>query len=170
MALTKTHNRMISGAGVNVLDYGATPDDATDSASAIQAAINAAAPLKLPVIIDKQYAVSSAISLPSNTTIIGNGRIRQTTADTDLLTATNVENIKIKGITLRGLGTDYDGESFSNFSGRNGFLSTNSTAVSDFVFDDVTFENFGGNYIRFDGAATSNQILVSNCRFFGTNL
>lgn len=170
MALTKTHNRMIAGSGINVLDYGAVPDDTTDSTVAIQAAINAGASQGLPVIIDERYVVTSALVLPSNTTIVGSGRIRQTTADTDLLTATNVSNITIKDVTLRGLGTDYDGEKFSNFTGRNGFLSTNSTTVSNFVFDGVTFENFGGNYIRFDGAATSSQILVSNCRFFGTNL
>lgn len=170
MALTKAHNRMIAGSGVNVLDYGAVPDDATDSASAIQAAINAAASAGLPVIIDEQYAVASAITLPSNTTIIGSGRLRQTSADTNLLIAGNVENITIRNVTLRGLGTDYDGESFGNFTGRNGFLLTNTVAVSNFVFDGVTFENFGGNYIRFNGSVSANQILVTNCRFFGTNL
>lgn len=173
MALTKAHNRMITGSGVNVLDYGAVPDDATDSTTAIQAAINAAATEGLPVIIDEQYAVASAITLPSNTTIIGSGRVRQTSAETNLLTATDVENITIKGITLRGLGTDYDGKKFTGpdpFVGKNGFLSTNTVTVSNFVFDGVTFENFGGNYIRFDGAATSKHILITSCRFFGTNL
>ena len=41
MALTKAHNRMITGAQVNVLDYGADPTGAVDSTSAIQAAIDA---------------------------------------------------------------------------------------------------------------------------------
>lgn len=170
MALTKAHNRMIAGSGINVLDYGAVPDDTTDSATAIQAAINAGASEGLPVIIDEQYVVASALVLPSNTTIVGSGRLRQTSADTNLLIGGNINNVTIKGVTLRGLGTDYDGEPFSGFTGRNGFLLTNSVTVSNFVFDGVTFENFGGNYIRFSGAAISSQIMISNCRFFGTNL
>ena len=41
MALTKTHNRMISGSPANVIDYGADPSGVADSTSAIQAAIDA---------------------------------------------------------------------------------------------------------------------------------
>lgn len=40
MALTKAHSRMIEGATVNVLDFGADPTNTTDSAPAIQAAID----------------------------------------------------------------------------------------------------------------------------------
>lgn len=41
MALTKAHNRMISGAVFNVLDYGADNTGVADSSAAIQAAVNA---------------------------------------------------------------------------------------------------------------------------------
>lgn len=40
MALTKTHNRMIDGASVNVKDFGATGDGTTDDSTAIASAIS----------------------------------------------------------------------------------------------------------------------------------
>ena len=39
MALTKAHNRLVSGSTKNVVDYGATGDGSTDDTTAIQASI-----------------------------------------------------------------------------------------------------------------------------------
>ena len=64
MSLTKASYSMITGAPVNVLDYGADPTGATDSASAIQAAINAsgAANLYFP---KGTYLVASTLTFTS---------------------------------------------------------------------------------------------------------
>ena len=62
MALTKAHNRMISGATVNVLDYGAVGDDVTDDTAAIQAAIDSLAGVGGTVYVPAGvYKISAAI-------------------------------------------------------------------------------------------------------------
>jgi hypothetical protein len=49
MALTKAHNRMIESAPVNIVDFGADPTGATDSASAIQTALDTNKNVFVPV-------------------------------------------------------------------------------------------------------------------------
>jgi hypothetical protein len=65
MSLTKASYSMITGAVVNVLDYGADPTGATDSAAAIQAAINSLGTYERgTVFIPKgAYKVASSISV-----------------------------------------------------------------------------------------------------------
>jgi len=70
MALTKAHNRMIDGAEVNVQDFGADPTGASDSAAAIQAAIDAGNRIYLPA---GTYLITESIILRDNTHIYGDG-------------------------------------------------------------------------------------------------
>lgn len=68
MALTKAHNRMIQGAVVNVLDYGAVGDGTTDDTSALQAAINAAQAAQARLFI------TPGVFLVTSTLTIANAR------------------------------------------------------------------------------------------------
>lgn len=67
MALTKVTNRMKQGDIASVLDYGADPTGATDSTSAIQAAINANPVIYIP---EGTYSIST-INVPSNKRLVG---------------------------------------------------------------------------------------------------
>jgi len=73
MTLTKVHNRMITGAQVNVLDFGAVGDGVTDNTAAIQAAIDSVDNLGggEAVIPVGTYLISSAIQIKSHVTLKG---------------------------------------------------------------------------------------------------
>ena len=70
MALTKVTNRMTQGAAVSVLDYGADPTGATDSATAIQSALNDATEIFFP---DGTYLIESTLTVTNSFRIFGNG-------------------------------------------------------------------------------------------------
>lgn len=62
MALTKATNRMINGAIINVLDYGAVGDGSTDNTIAIQAAMDAASDGNALFFPKGRYVVSSTLN------------------------------------------------------------------------------------------------------------
>lgn len=74
MALTKATNSMIVGAAANILDYGADPTGAADSAPAINAALTALGALPGGgelIIPSGTYLVNSQCRVPSNVHIRG---------------------------------------------------------------------------------------------------
>ena len=72
MALTKAHNRMITGSPANIFDFGAVGDGVTDDKAAIQLAIDSGSK---HVIVPKGYVfiISDELLLPSDFTFEVNG-------------------------------------------------------------------------------------------------
>lgn len=66
MALTKVNNRMIDGAEINVLDYGAIGDGVADDTAAIQAALNASKTSKVVFPVGK-YKVTGTLVITYDT-------------------------------------------------------------------------------------------------------
>jgi hypothetical protein len=70
MSLTKVTNSMISGAPINVLDYGADPTGGNDSLAAFNAAIAAGSYIVIPV---GTYKLTGTFNVPQNKTVAGLG-------------------------------------------------------------------------------------------------
>lgn len=78
MALTQAHNRMIAGANISVIDYGADPTGVSDSTSAFQAAINALPDGGTINVPFGTYTLTSTVSFPNgNIQIVGANFVHQ---------------------------------------------------------------------------------------------
>jgi hypothetical protein len=71
MALTKTHNRMIEGSEVNVIDLGADPSGVADSTVAIQAAFDST--VQRVIIPNGTYKITASLELDGKKHIEGAG-------------------------------------------------------------------------------------------------
>lgn len=75
MSLTKATYSMINGAPFNVLDYGADPTGTTDSTTALQAAMNAAAAASQPLEFQSgTYLKNAELVIPNGITMFCKGR------------------------------------------------------------------------------------------------
>ena len=110
MSLTKVSYSMITGAYVNVLDYGADPTNTTDSASAIQAALDTEKTVFIP---DGVYNIKTTLKIYSNQALILSPGATIEAYATDLGTDPNTTLYGILGGIPRGYpmitNDDYDG-------------------------------------------------------------
>ena len=115
LALFVSMGILVSQAGAgsqtfSVLSYGAKGDGVTNDAGAIQAAINAAAPVGGTVTFPAgTFRVNSSVYLKSNISITGaSGQTVLTmpaqSAQTFILDGTNLTGVTISGLTFRAAG------------------------------------------------------------------
>ena len=162
MALTKVHNRMVSGAVFNVLDYGAIPDydfdtsTGTDNTASIQAAIDAASALDKAVVHFPSGAyLVDGLTITSGVTLTGESSpgqsyIVQSSGQTDpLLTDDgNCYNIWIRDLVFDGNNNTpstaliYLGETSQQFgvlSGMSNVFARNADGVGMWVNGNVSY-------------------------------
>jgi hypothetical protein len=162
---------------VSLTDFGViTSSTATDITQQFQNAVadlhnteNDRRQLRIP---SGNYIITSAITLPSYTTIVGEGsgltKLILTNSATNLFNSSNSKNINLSGMTL---------EYATNLNSNNALLSLNT--VSNAIINDIRFTtsstftmtNFGvgislaGRGGPDDIVESSNDIYIDNCEF-----
>lgn len=189
MSLTKVTYSMLHGAPINVLDYGAKGDGATDDTAAIQAALNAITTGGEVVFPPGTYLVSGSgylLQPKSNTALVGTRtasviRIDSASASASIFgIGTSVSGLVFEGLTLdgnSGVVAAYDtfglqfpyvaditvnNCTFQSFT-RDGMLLGQTTRVDHLTVNSCKFASIGYNGVRTYNARMQ---YINNCRFF----
>lgn len=93
MSLTKVHNRMVSGAAVNVKDFGAVGDGVTDDTAAIQAAFNAGDVIVIPY----GAYICHGLTCAGKTIVSESATLKQKTGDEDEAVLTFTGTSRLQG-------------------------------------------------------------------------
>ena len=159
MSLTKVSYSMITGATVNVLDYGAFNDNTNAAATttAIQTAINTGKNVFLP---DGTYSINSALTVFSAGQIIfgesfGNTIISQTTVGSNGIEVNNKQRVQIRNLKLTATG-----------SNTKAGLYVTGSSYSTFSFLEITSFNYGVQV--YQGSLTYySELFIINTRSHG---
>lgn len=161
MSLTKAHNRMIQGAPINILDFGAVGDGVTDDKASIQAAINAAGGLtnsNTVIFPEGNYLLGSSLAITSAhnglTLQLGNCSITKGFSGTLCSISECVD------FSLMGKGV-IDGNQ-SSYTGK-GFVLENASHYSHFA-SNIKFLNFPDTVIEFGADSGFRSIVTSTFR------
>ena len=177
MSLTKGHNRMIAGASVNVLDFGAVGDGVTDDTVAIQAAIDSGA--TDVVVPSGTFRLLAGLTMTNpNVTLRGSGTLRMLSGapiggDMILITA---DGCTVRDLTLDGAGigagrtvtaTGTTGTTLRNLTGVAAgqmFLRADGF-VKDLLVEGCVLNSQGFGVLVQDPAVGSQGVQVLNNRF-----
>jgi len=154
MALTKAHNRMIEGAAVNVLDYGATGDGTTDDTAAIQAAIDAGGHVYLP---SGTYSVTG-LTLDDNLVLSGDGPDTIILGDGNIsvITASSKTYFTVRDMTIKRT---------NGVSGSPINQTVVLTSCGRFLVDNVVFDGASSTYGGYLSIRGAYNATVNGCRF-----
>lgn len=144
-ALTDLQDQIVRQS-LDVKTFGAVGDGVTDDTGALGLAISAAQGTGIVLIPAGTYKITSALNIPSGTTIVGDGIgvtiIQQSTTTEHGLTGVDVSTVTLRDFSVVGPGSGSgDGLNFSlSLNGATTFLS----------FTDVQFSSFGRDGLSID--------------------
>lgn len=148
-----------AATNVQAADHGAVGDDSTNDTSALQTALNAVpAGGTLHLEPNRTYRiVTSALTWPTGVTIDGHGSsIHQTTANADALVATDVTNVGLRNINIKG-----PTSGSPSGTGRGVVIARSSNPnVSRILLENVLITSFGSHGLELGNAIVSSLINV----------
>ena len=149
MALTKVSYSMITGAPVNLRDFGATGDGTTDDTSALQAAITNCANNNKTLFVPDGTFMYSNVTVPATKTLSIIGSSKENAVLKQISASTN----STAGIISTG-----------SFFASNVCFNQNWTQTSPAGYmDDVSAETWGGYFIA--NITTTGTVSIDNCKF-----
>jgi parallel beta-helix repeat protein len=117
-------------------DFGAVGDGTTDDTGAVQAAITASVGKRL--VLNQTYVVSG-LTIPSNSTITGNGALKRKTAATGyLISGSAAANVTLRGFTVDGNSATGDASALIRFSGASDDLAIDGLLVKNGAHDCIS--------------------------------
>jgi hypothetical protein len=157
MSLTKATNSMISGAPINVLDYGADPTGTNDSLAAFNAALAAGDQIVIPV---GTYKLTATWTIPENKIVTGLGVSGQTGAygrpQLVFTAAVTTVAIDLEGTYNSLTQIVIDGTATTGIIG----LRVGNVSLANVLFvNDVTIQNFTGSGA--DGMRIVNEVTAN---------
>ena len=159
MALTKVSYSMISGAAVNVLDFGAVGNGVANDSAAIQLAINSLASGGIVYFPVGNYLCTSGLTISNNkvTLEFSNGAALTYTTPTQILLTFTGSSCQLLGATINAPAV---------FDGTNAAIGYGIVKVQgeDFTADNCTINNVPRSGFWF---SECNNARVTNCRIDG---
>jgi hypothetical protein len=160
MSLTKVSYSMITGAPVNVLDYGAVGDGVANDTAAIQAAITALSAYQT-LVVSKTFKITSSLNITNKTNIriTGGGSIFLTggaSGDYIFQLVGTVSNLEIDHLTLIG---DNNAAYFQTAIGANSGQTISNTSFHDNIISNI---NVGIAHNCFSGGSWSKGLCFNN--------
>lgn len=198
MGLTKASYSMITGAPVNVKDFGATGDGTTDDTAAIQAAINYCTSLSnrkqtlyFPANnVKAQYNITAPLVISGRLNIVGDGEFSTTiyainfTAGQFILDFTNtaadivyfggVSKITLRSDNKLAIGIRLNNTSYWTLKNvqlynlTTGIYITGTNCFSNF-FEQVTAYSISSYSVQWDNFTGGGQYMFSGCTFTGSD-
>jgi hypothetical protein len=152
MALTKAHNRMISGAPINIRDYGATGDGVTDDSTAFINALADGYNLYIPagIYVMKTMDINIGINGSANKRTIRGEGMNSTKLYWDDYTDDGTAGIKCSfnfaGLEVSDLTIKGKGKAENASSGVvTGLYDTGNDSSYNIEFNRVEFSDWSGN-------------------------